>query len=125
MADIFKSYVLTWDERLGYLYAHLWSHQMTAEIAFEYLREAAEKCKELGYDKLLIYRDVPVMLPDADLFEATTFFLKLMEGRRVAFVNPHAEIAEDMDYAVTIGTNRGANYRLFNNFEPAEKWLLE
>jgi len=65
------------------------------------------------------------MLPDADLFDVTNFFRSLMDDQHVAFVNPHSEISEDMEFAIRIGTNRGGNYHLFNTIEQAEDWLLE
>jgi hypothetical protein len=38
-------------------------------------------------------------------------------------VNRHAKIHDEMNFAMTIGTNRGANYRLFDNVEEADAWL--
>lgn len=63
------------------------------------------------------------MLPDSDLFFVTNEFLAMIRPARVAFINPFSPIAGDMDFAVMIGTNRGADYALFNNIPAAERWL--
>jgi hypothetical protein len=97
---------------------------MNFSIAREYLTEVGEKCTELDCTSVLIERDVPVMLPVGDLLFATDFFRQLMKGRRVAFVNPHERIQTDMQVAIIMGTNRGADYHLFPTVEAAEKWLL-
>ncbi len=82
-------------------------------------------CTDPQHPTLMLERDVPVMLKDVDLFHTTQFFLNLIGGGiRVAFVNPYIQIHEDMDFAITIGTNRGANYRLFDGVIEAEAWLL-
>lgn len=98
---------------------------MNEKIAHSYLSEIAEKVRKLKVDRVMIVRDVPVMLPDGDLFSTTNFFLEKMRGKFVAFVNPHEKIAEDMEFAIRIGTNRGGLYGLFTSETAAEEWLIE
>ena len=119
-----KPYELAFEERPEYLYAVVRSDTMQRDTALAYLTEIADKCAQLGCKRLLIERDVPVMLPDGDLFFVTNAFLELIKGRIVAVVNPHATLQDDMQFAITIGTNRGGNYKLFDNVPAAEKWLL-
>ena len=38
-------------------------------------------------------------------------------------VNP-TKITSEMEFAVMIATNRGANYRLFSSVPEAEEWLM-
>src|SRR5690606_13789805 len=118
-------YELRFEERPDYLYAVIRSDRMNAKIARSYLSEIAEKVNELNVDHLMIVRDVPVMLPDGDLFATTNFFLEKMRGKFVAFVNPHEKISEDMEFAIRIGTNRGGLYGLFVSAEDAEQWLFD
>ncbi len=120
-----NGYDLTFENRPAYLYAEVRSEEMTEAIARAYLTEIAEKCTQTGSKYVMIYRNVPVMLPDGDLFDTTKFFLELMHGRQVAFVNPHTKISEDMEFAVRIGTNRGGVYGLFNSVAEAEEWIFE
>src|SRR5688572_25423643 len=123
MDDPPATYELIFRPREGYLHALIRSDTMTADMATEYLGRVAEKCDELYCDRVLIERDVPVTLSDSDLFHVTQYFFGLMGNRRVAFVNPHAKINEYMDFGITISTNRGANFRLFNGVAEAEAWL--
>jgi hypothetical protein len=118
-------YELKLEQRDGYLYALVNATAMDRDIAMAYLSEIAAECDRLNCEGVLIERNVPVMLPDADLFFVTNAFLEMIDGRRVAFVNPHEPIEQDMAFAVTIGTNRGANYKLFDDVESAEQWLTQ
>lgn len=118
------NYELTFYQRDGYLHALIRSDTMTAEMAVEYLAAVAAECRKSKNELLLLERDVPVMLNDIDLFNTTKYFLDLIGDRYVAFVNPHLAIVKDMDFAILVGTNRGANYQLFNNVPDAVEWLL-
>lgn len=119
-----RLYRLTFEERPEYLYACIVSKTVDREMALEYLSLVAQKCSELRTRRLMLHRDIPVMLPDSDLFFTTKDFLEMIGGTRTAFVNPHQKIAEGMEFAITIGNNRGANYRVFDNDTAAEDWLI-
>lgn len=119
-----KTFKLTFEERSGYLYACVAAPTIDRKSALEYLHSVAEQVKSREVDRLMLERDIPVMLPASDLFFTTQDFLKMIGRTRVAFVNPHTSIEEEMKFAMTIGTNRGANYRLFDNIPDAEAWLL-
>lgn len=125
MASPDLSYKLTFELRPEYLFVGVESDDMNEEMALDYLGKIGAKAREEGIDRLMVVRNVPVMLSDADLFTTTNFFMGLMSGKRVAFVNPHAAIADDMEFAIRIGTNRGAVYGLFDNEQSAEEWLLD
>ena len=118
-------YELSFEPRDEYLYVNVRSETINAEIAVAYLTEVAAKCDELSCRRLIIERDVPVMLRAGDLFFVTDFFRARMKGRKVAFVNPHNTIEQDMQLAIIFGTNRGANYHLFDNITAAEEWLRD
>lgn len=118
-------YELTFIEKDGFLHVVVRSQTIDRDSACSYLSKVAEKCDSDGYTRVLIERDIPVMLPFADLFLTTEYFLGLMKGRRVAFVNSHSSNGEDMNLAIMIGTNRGASYELFSDSESAMEWLLK
>jgi hypothetical protein len=124
MSETAKPYELTFEERDGYLYARVKCATMTREIALDYLGVIAGECSRLKYKLMVIERDVPVMLPDSDLFFTTNDFTRMMRGIRVAFVNPHGELDDHMDFAMMIGTNRGARFTHHKTIESAERWLL-
>lgn len=123
MGDPTSAYELIFDPRSGYLYARISAPAIDEESAATYLREVAAKCRELGYDRLLLERDIPVMLPAGSLYFTTKAFRELMEGIKVAFVNPHGEIDRKMTFAILMAKNIGAQFALLPNIEAAEKWL--
>jgi hypothetical protein len=119
MNDVEKPYELTFEERSGYLYARVKADKIDRQSALSYLREVAAKCREIGCEYLMLERDIPVMLTDTDLFFTTNDFLRMTKGIRVAFVNPHLPLEDEMRFAIVIGTNRGAMFSVHNSFESA------
>jgi hypothetical protein len=124
MNDPAKPYELTFENRPDYLYAKIKSETITREIALRYLREVAARCTEVQCRRLLLERDIPVMLAGGDLFFTTNDFLNMIKNVRVAFVNPHATIESQMEFAILVGTNRGARFSLHPTVDEAETWLL-
>jgi hypothetical protein len=125
MDDVKNSYDLTFEERDGYLFARVQAESVDQAIAMDYLRKVAARCDQLEATHLMLYRDIPTMLPDGILFFVTTEFLKMIRGVRAAFVNPYLSNTDSMDFAITVGKNRGADYHAFNNTADAEHWLLK
>ena len=117
-------YNLTIDECAEYLHIRIEAEQMTRQIAEMYLAEVADACAEMNCRRLLLERDVPTMLNFADLVDVTKDFLKMVRGVRVAFVNPHTSIDDQMNFAVMFGSNRGGLYSLHSNVSSGIKWLL-
>lgn len=124
MTDQAEPYELRFEKRPGYLYAHVKAETMTGEIALRYLRQIMAEAARLDQLRLIIEREVPVMMSAGTLFFATTEFTDMIRGMRVAYVNPYPDLDKDMDFAQTIATNRGADYTVVRNVEAAEKWLL-
>ena len=120
-----ESYHLIFEERPQYLYARVTADTITRETAMAYLTEVAARLKASRRKRLMLERCIPVMLSDADLFNTTRDFLEMIGSTKSAFINPYLSIDEAMDFAMTIGNNRGANYRLFNCPILAEEWLLD
>lgn len=124
MTKLPKGYELNFVEHRDYLRAQVVAETIDRASAMEYLTAVAGECKRLDATRLMLVRQIPVMLPDADLFFTTTDFLKMIGDLRVAFVNPYSDIHEEMDFAILIGVNRGANYQLFSSESAAGAWLL-
>jgi hypothetical protein len=125
MDDVKNPYELTFEERDGYLFASVKAETIDEATAMDYLSKVAARCKSLETTHLMLYRDIPAMLPDGVLFFVTTEFLTMIRGIKAAFVNPHLPNTDAMEFAVTVGKNRGANYQAFNNTADAERWLLK
>jgi hypothetical protein len=117
-------YDLIFDERPNYLYACVRADDIDRDTALDYLQKVAGRASGSDYDRMMLERDIPVMLSSTDVFFTMQDFLKMVGTMRVAFVNKHATIESEMEFLVLIGTNRGAKYRLFRDVGDAEKWLL-
>lgn len=125
MNDPCTSYELTFDPHPHYLRAHITAETVTRETALSYLQEIAHECERLNYRRILIERDVPVMLPDLELFQTTNDFFDRVEYVRIAVVNQYVSHQAAMRFAMLIGTNRGAKIKVFTTVWEAEEWLLE
>lgn len=117
------SYTLTLDERPDYLYAHVRAETIDRYSAMEYLRTIAERRKSTRLRRLMLVREIPVMLPDSDLFFTTRDFNEMIGPTRLAVVNPFATNDDGLGFAMTIAANRGADYRVFSSVDRAEVWL--
>jgi hypothetical protein len=51
--------------------------------------------------------------------------LDALAGKKLALVNPHAAIEAEVNFGMTVGQNRGGNYRSFETVPDAEAWLLK
>jgi hypothetical protein len=124
MSVLPQHYQLTFEERPGYLYAHVTAEIINRQIALAYLSEVAGEARRLKAARLMLHRDIPAMLPDGVLFFVTAEFQEMIIGIKTAFVNPYLTNEDAFNFAITVGTNRGARYNVFNNDTDAEIWLL-
>lgn len=118
------NYELTFEERPGYLYAQVSAESIDEDMARAYLGEVAARCRELGTERLMIYRDIPAVLPTTAMYFAATHLGKLLHGIKTAFVNPYESNEKMLAFGATVGFNFGEDHALFNDPEKAEGWLL-
>ena len=119
-----SKYELTFEPRPGYLRAHLKAEWIDAATAMAFNREMSAKCDEFDRDKLLVIREIPMMMDTLDIFDVTNDFIIVMRGRKVAYVNTHPAIARDFEFIVDVATNRGGTLNVFASEQDAEAWLL-
>ncbi|MFT3742754.1 MAG: hypothetical protein QM785_00540 [Pyrinomonadaceae bacterium] len=124
MNDAERPYELTFEQFPDHLYVRVKAEKIDRQSALAYLREVAASCRTSDCENLILERDIPVMLSDSDLFFTTNDFLEMMRGVRVAFVNPHLTIEDEMRFAILIGTNRGAMFTVHNSLDAARAALL-
>jgi hypothetical protein len=125
MQDNAKSYELTFEERPGYLYAHVKADTMTVEMSAAYLGEVVDKCTELGLKSVLIYREVPYILDSpVSIYYSMQDEIQLLKGLKLAIVTPFPDTEEGLNFAILVSNNRGADFKLHQTIEAAEKWLL-
>ena len=117
-----KPYELTLVNRKLYVYAHVKADVITREIGIGYLTEAVEACHRYRKNRLMIYRDIPKLLPDKGIKEVSIDFARMIGDIKTAAVNPY--LSDDAAHDSLTRFIEGTNYRLFTNFKDAEKWLL-
>lgn len=124
MQDSGGPYELTFEERTGYLYAHIKADIMTTEMSAAYLGEIVDKCAGIGLKKVLIYHEVPYVIDSTVLiYYSMQEEIQLLKGLKLAVVTPFPETENALDFAILVGNNRGADFRLYQTIEAAEKWL--
>jgi len=120
-----ERYTLTFEPRGGYLFASVRAPRIDREIALGYLREAVDECRRLGFDRLLIYREIPETLPPITAFGVGEAFGRMSKGIRTAFVvELHPRIHEELEFKTLVARNRGSLTLAFTTIEAAEGWLL-
>lgn len=119
-----KLYQLTFTDRSEYLYVELKASTISVKIIEQYVSEIIAKSSETGKDRILLYRDIPEILSGGEVYFTINESLKAFAGKKVALVNPHKELDSSIDFGMTVGRNRGANYQSFDSVDDAEKWLL-
>lgn len=124
MNELDKPYDLKLEIRPGYLYARIHSETITPEMTVAYLHEVTDRCHKLGRTRLLVERDIPATLSDADVYFSGTEFAHMgIESIRIAFVDARAENAEHLEFAMLVANNRGGHLKLFKTVPEAETWL--
>jgi hypothetical protein len=117
-------YELKFEKRQDYLYALVRAKSIDRDTAVDYLGRIAERCEDLECTKLLLERDIPMMLNDSDLYFTTNDFLRMLKGVKVAFYNPHITIERAMAFAIVIGNTSGAKFAVYSSLTDAESWLV-
>jgi hypothetical protein len=124
MAELSGLYQLSFEVRPKYLYAELRARSISEEIIRGYVAELVAKSRESGRDLILLYRDIPAIMAAHQMFSTVSESLDALRGKKLALVNPHASIDDDLEFGLTVGQNRGGNYQRFTNIPDAEAWLL-
>lgn len=120
-----KSYLLVFTESPDYLYANLSAETLDEEIIREFLREIREKSDQSGLDRILVYRNIPLVWIKKSLIDSVNEWIETFKGKKVALVNPYSELDAEMGYAMTVAQNAGGNHDLFSDIKSAQEWLLQ
>ena len=117
-------YQLSFEEREGYLFAHIKAKGISPETAKAYLTEIREKADATGATRIMILREIAELSKAGTLYFTTKDFTELLGSFRVVFVNPYAELKEQFDFANLMASNHGAEVAVLPNQPDAEKWLM-
>ena len=118
------TYELTFEKRPGYLYACIKAQTLDRNLSLEYFSEIALKCAEFRTKSLLIERDIPFILDEANINEIFMQYVRMSQGMTVAFVNKHGFVTEALEKVVDNVNTRGGSIRVFTNVDDAEQWLV-
>jgi hypothetical protein len=119
-----KPYHLTFDRRQEYLYARIAAPAIDRTVALDYFAEVAHECANVRCKKLLIERDIPSVLPEDLMLKTMKEYVRMSEGVKVAFVNPHQTIDQGIQFMIKHGVDFGGDFKYFSNADDAHSWLL-
>ena len=120
-----RPYSLTLIERPKYLHSLVQFETISRESALICLREITSQCARFGTDRLILERDICLMMPLADIFFMAEDLVRIIDGISVAFVNPYPGLDDQLDVVVLVASNRGADFSVHRTLAAAEKWLVE
>jgi len=120
-----RPYHLTLIERPKYLHALVQFEAISRESALICLGEITNQCARFGTKRLVLERDIQLMMPLADIFFVADDFVRVIDGISVAFVNPYPGLDDQLDVVVLMANNRGAAFSVHRTVAAAEKWLVE
>lgn len=118
-----KPYEIDVQDRGEYLYVRVGGERLSAGISAAYWNEIAEKCFELGRNKILIEKEFKESVTAADMLQMSSYLGQLLASRRIAFVDRfgHDDINE---LGKKLARNRDVMMQIFHNAGDAEHWLL-
>ena len=83
------------------------------------------ECAKLRKKRLLLERATPCMMQRDELYSTMDYIVSVEKGTRIAFLNSHGTVAATLSHIVDYGTDRGGRFRYFQEFQQAERRLLE
>jgi hypothetical protein len=118
-------YTLRFEQRDGYLYAHVRGEHDSVAISTAYWSEIARRCHELDARRLLVVEELAERADVLDVYEVASGLVALGFSRiRIAFVDLLLEEQPMMQFAERVARNRGIDGRVFRDEAAAEAWLL-
>ena len=115
---------LTFNEHSEYLHARISAPFIDSATGMWYLGEIFLECAHRRKKKLLLERDIPCMMPQDELVSTMDHLVSMQLDTRIAFLNPHAAVADELKQIIKYGSEQGAKFKYFEAFEEAEQWLL-
>jgi hypothetical protein len=79
-----------------YLYVHLEAETISDAIIRGYVSDIVAKSNETKRDRILLFRDIPALSSLGEVFHSVSSSLEQLRGKRLALVNPHAQIREQL-----------------------------
>ena len=119
------AYDLQIEVRQGYIHACVTVDNADRAIAMSFLSDALIECAKHRRKRLLLERASAGSVAENELFYIMDDLVKMNDQTKIAFLNRHLLLAEELRDVVAYGAEIGGNYRCFNSFQEAEEWLLQ
>jgi hypothetical protein len=108
-----------------HLLIRLKARSMDPATCRQYASEIRELAIAKGHSRIVVVRDIPAPLSLTEYFESAKLCGEMLHGFRVAWVNPHPDNSEGLEFGITVANNRGALFRLFTSYAGAKAWFRE
>ncbi len=124
MPNEFEAAAIRFEEREDILYAFVSGAQDSLPVSLDFWRRCIDECQRRSLKKLLVEEDFPNQLSTYEIFTLASAIGKMMTTYLcVAFVDRNLEHDDLNMFGETVAANRGAQGRVFNDFDKAVAWL--
>jgi hypothetical protein len=125
MNDSPQAYTLAFEQRPDYLYATVTAGQITREQYLQYLKEVADKCRELNATRLLVERHILTNLTNTVAFSTVATMADYApKGLRAAVVETDSTFRQRLEFGVRAAKAEKLEIEVFTTIAEAEEWLL-
>lgn len=108
-----------------YLHARVTAEYIERSTSQSLLSDVLMECARHRRRKLLLERVNPGNVVQTELADMMSDLMEMNDDTQIAFFNRHILHATEIADVVAYGASVGGNYRCFNTFEAAERWLIE
>ena len=118
------SYVLSFEDRPGYLFARVTARFDALAFALQYWAGIAHECRRLGHAQVLVARQVRAPASPSDMFQVAAALRDLgFASLRIAYVDLSPDAQAAAAFGESIALQRGIEARAFGSLERAAEWL--
>ena len=115
---------LVFEDRNGYLYAHVSGPRDSHQISLAYWSRVAEQVRKRDARKLLVHENLGDHEDQRDISTMIDALIAMgLDRIQVAFVVGRIELVTEMEHGEILALERGANGRVFGSVAMAERWL--
>lgn len=117
-----EDFRIEFEQRDVYLYVHL-TGEDSFSSSLSYWRSIADKVKSLELNRVLVHENLTGNISEGEIFDVMMNILPDSNGIKVAFFDENQADHDINDLGQLIANNRGADIRIFQSLETAEKWI--
>lgn len=115
---------LVFEDRSGYLYAHVTGPRDSHQISLAYWSRIADQVRKRRATKLMVVENLGDHEDQRDLPAVIDALIAMgLDRIQIAFVVGRVELLPQMEHGEILALERGANGRVFGNVAVAERWL--